>query len=487
MTGGTIKWAIALVLVVSACGSSGGDAADTAAGADSAAPTPTASSAPESSVPATEPTETTPPETTTAVTTPPETDAPVETTAAAAAVIVEPGPQPPAEPAAPTVEELSAFSWTTTAPDAPWQARAGLRVVDLDGRLILLGGRTPNQSTIPGDSTIWADVWASDDGGATWFDLLDGATAPWPARAYFQALVKDGMIYVIGGQDYGLEENPFCALLDQGLEPPPGLGIDPDAPCPEFLPTSRFFNDVWRSADGITWEEVTASAPWDPRAGLSSAVLGEHLYVLAGSQNDDSSIIGAGGPARLYYQDVWRSTDGADWELMTDAAPWEPRAGAVTVVRDDKIFLFGGEDGFTCEPLPDCEAPYFNDVWVTADGATWELVTEAAGWSPRPGHVCELVGNQFLCFGGFGLLVNPTDMWVSDDGAEWSELPTNPWGSSDPLAMRYDFDALVVDDPETGRRVLTFGGDRETFDFTDPENYLRVDNDVWTFALPMPG
>jgi hypothetical protein len=42
----------------------------------------------------------------------------------------------------------------------------------------------------------------------------------------------------------------------------------------------------------------------------------------------------------------------------------------------------------------------------------------------------------------------------------------------------------VIDDPETGPRVLTFGGDRETFDFTDPENYLRVDNDVWTFAPP---
>jgi hypothetical protein len=32
--------------------------------------------------------------------------------------------------------------------------------------------------------------------------------------------------------------------------------------------------------------------------------------------------------------------------------------------------------------------------------------------------------------------------------------------------------------------VLTFGGDRETFDVADPENYLRIDNDVWTFAPP---
>jgi hypothetical protein len=461
MTRGSLAWSVVLVLIVSACGSSDGDSAD-------------------STPPSTEPAVTTE---LTVTTEPAVTTDPPDTTAAVGSAL-EPGPQPPSGPVTPTVDELSAFSWTETTPDAPWRARAGLRVVDLNGRLILLGGRTPNQSTIPGDSVIWADVWASDDQGATWFDLLEGATAPWPARGYFQAVVKDDMIYVIGGQDYGLEKNPFCALLEQGLEPPPGLGIDPDAPCPEFLPSSNFFNDVWRSADGITWEQVTDAAPWEPRAGLSAAVLGEHIYVMAGSQNDDSSIVGPGGPARIYYQDVWRSEDGAEWELMTEAAPWEPRAGAATVVRDDLLFLFGGEDGFTCEPLPDCEAPYFNDVWVTADGATWEQVTAAAGWSPRPGHVCELVGNQFLCFGGFGLLENPTDMWVSDDGAEWTELPTNPWGSSDPTAMRYDFDALVIDDPETGPRVLTFGGDRETFDFTDPENYLRIENDVWTFAPP---
>ena len=477
---------IVLVLVASACGSSNGDVTDSATpDTEATAPTESATTTTTEPVTPTQPstTETAEPTTTEPTATEPTATEPTETTTPLSPTL-EPGPQPPDQPAAPTVAELTTFSWTHTNPDTPWQARAGLRVVDLNGRLILLGGRTPKQSTIPGDSVIWADVWASDDQGATWFDLLEGGTAPWPARAYFQTAIKDDMIYVIGGQDFGLEKNPFCALLEQGVAPPPGLGIDPDAPCPEFLPSSNFFNDVWRSTDGIAWEQITEAAPWDPRAGLSAAVLGEHIYVMAGSQNDDSSIIGAGGPARIYYQDVWRSEDGATWESMTDTAPWEPRAGAATVVRDDLLFLFGGEDGFTCDPLPDCEAPYFNDVWVTADGATWEQVTASAAWSPRPGHVCELVGSQFLCFGGFGLLENPTDMWVSDDGAQWTELPTDPWDSADPTAMRYDFDALVIDDPETGPRVLTFGGDRETFDFTDPDNYLRVDNDVWTFALP---
>ena len=182
MARGTVKYAIELALVMSACGSSDG------ASSDSADSTASAVSEPEPSVPAPDATEVAVTAVLQETTVPPETTTP-ETTVLAA-VAIEAGPQPPEGPAAPTVDELGAFAWTTATPDAPWKARAGLRVVDLDGRLILLGGRTPNQSTMPGDSTIWADVWASDDGGATWFDLLEGGTAQWPARAYFQALVK---------------------------------------------------------------------------------------------------------------------------------------------------------------------------------------------------------------------------------------------------------------------------------------------------------
>ena len=32
--------------------------------------------------------------------------------------------------------------------------------------------------------------------------------------------------------------------------------------------------------------------------------------------------------------------------------------------------------------------------------------------------------------------------------------------------------------------IFTFGGDRETFDFDDPENYLRIDDDIWKLSLP---
>ena len=75
------------------------------------------------------------------------------------------------------------------------------------------------------------------------------------------------------------------------------------------------------------------------------------------------------------------------------------------------------------------------------------------------------------------------DVWVSRDGANWEQVSDSPWNATSPGDIKYDFDALEVR-TWRGPAILTFGGDRETFNFTDPDNYLRVDNDVWRFAMP---
>jgi hypothetical protein len=353
--------------------------------------------------------------------------------------------------ASPPTVALDDYEWAEVADGAPWGGRAGLRVVDLDGTLFLMGGRTPRDSPIPGDSDLWGDVWRSDDGGVTWAEVVATGDA-WPERAYFQAVTLDGSIYVLGGQNFA-------------------------------LPSSTFYNDVWRSDDGTTWEQVTDAAPWVGRAGLMAAVLDGQIYVFGGSRNDDSAVVGPGGPTREYFNDVWRSDDGATWEQVTDAAPWSPRAGGAVAVKDGRLFLLGGEEGFVCSPLPDCEPPYFNDVWSTTDGTTWEEVTPAADWPSRPGHQCEVLGDEIVCFGGFGQPTNPVDMWSSQDGADWVLLDQTPWNATDPDQVRYDFDSVVAD-RDGGPAILTVGGDRETFDFTDPLNYTRVDDDVWAFSAP---
>ena len=45
----------------------------------------------------------------------------------------------------------------------------------------------------------------------------------------------------------------------------------------------------------------------------------------------------------------------------------------------------------------------------------------------------------------------------------------------------YDF-AAIVSSSSSNSSIYTFGGDRETFNFFDPVNYLRIDNDVWAFG-----
>ena len=386
-------------------------------------------------------------------------------------------------------ELLNYFEWeeVNDGSGVTWEPRAGLQAVKHRGKFYVLGGRQPK--VFPqafGDSNFFNDTWKSQDSGQSWQLVSGGAGAPWAARAYFQAVSKGRYIYLLGGQDSTAVPNPV-----------PGCGANIPPPfCPESILASTFFNDVWRSRDGENWQLMTSDARWSERAGLSAVTHRGWIYVMGGSVNDDSAIIGPGGPARIYYNDVYRSRNGKNWQKMTGDAPWAPRAGAVVVSKGRYMYLLGGEDGFVCnEATPRCP-PYFNDVWRSRDGRHWQLLTESAGWSPRPGHQCEVLLARIICFGGFGLSddpadpfkpSNPTDIWASYDGKQWRELQGSAspvWNADSPADINYDFAAFPVYFVN-GRfqpSIFTFGGDRETFDPTDFLGFQKVDNHVWQFS-----
>ena len=378
------------------------------------------------------------------------------------------------------------YDWTEVNEQAPWVARAGLEAVVLDGDFYILGGRTPNPwvppflgGPIPGDSTLWGDVWRSPDRGETWEQLLaTDDESHWAARSYHEVVTMNDEMFLLGGQNYILIDNPACEF-------------DPNC-FPTRVSVSEFFNDVWSSIDGVNWTELTSEAPWHGRAGLSAIVYNDQIFVMGGSFNDDSSIID-GQAERVLFNDVWSSPDGINWTELTEEAPWAKRAGAALVVKNGYLWLLGGEFGFF-----DFPPPYFNDVWRTKDGINWELVTSSAGWSPRPGHTCDVLKNTIVCFGGFGLNEdifdpdydpfkpsNPMDIWVSKNGADWEELDNPPWNATEPADIKYDYDTVVAPAGPDGRgqAIYTFGGDRETFNFFDPLQWLNVDNDVWRFSL----
>ena len=372
-----------------------------------------------------------------------------------------------------------------------WSKRAGLQAVSLEGNFYIFGGRTPIKIPgvdIPGLSIINGDVWKSSDLGKTWEnilpsnDFLPEFAKHWASRAYFQAVKKDGFMYILGGQDYDLTGK------------------------------SNFFNDVWRSQDGINWapmidnnfdiEPGEESTQWIGRAGLSAVVFKDHIYVMGGSFANDCSINpelcqGGAPPPRIYFNDVWKSSDGSSWEKVNNA-PWKPRAGGIAVVKGEYMYMIGGEEGFIClelglpgVPDPPCP-PYFNDVWRTKDGINWEEMTPEAEWDKRPGHQVVVAQDRLVLFGGFGLgddngttPSNPSDVWISNKGKVWKKVNDAPWNANGSKDIKYDFDALVVKGSGKSQdAIYTFGGDRETFNFNDPLNYLNVDNDVWKFSLP---
>lgn len=333
--------------------------------------------------------------------------------------------------------DIASYEWTQIYPesnggnngdDEEWAGRAGLQAVELHNRLYILGGRTPHPSmNNPFGSILWDDVWESRDLGQTWSRIAAGPVANpdnpdpiWPARGYFQAVTKGNKMFVLGGQDFTVVPNP---IYPDNCPPGP-------VPCPPVIPASNFFNDVWSSTDGRSWQQLTENAPWQGRSGLSAIVFKGWIYILGGGTGDDSAI---GGTGRVLFNDVWRSRDGASWELVTDSA----------------------------------------------------------GWSPRPGHQCQVLFDTIVCFGGFGfpfgdpsVPVHPADVWVSRDGQNWVQVSDAPWNASSSADVKYDFDSLVVKGGKRGMRpsIFTFGGDREaSFVFPDP---MLVDNDVWRFSPP---
>jgi hypothetical protein len=97
------------------------------------------------------------------------------------------------------------YDWTEVNEEAPWVARAGLEAVVLDGDFYILGGRTPNPwvpppvGPIPGDSTLWGDVWRSPDRGETWEQVLATDDEDhWAARSYHEVVTMDGEMGLLG-------------------------------------------------------------------------------------------------------------------------------------------------------------------------------------------------------------------------------------------------------------------------------------------------
>lgn len=272
--------------------------------------------------------------------------------------------------------------WRCVCAKAPWIERCYFSAVSFRERIWLAGG-----FLFSPPSNVLGDVWSSAD-GRSW--SLASTNPDWEAREHHGLVSFGDRLYLFGGVTY--------------LRDADG-------------PNLRAFSDVWSSADGTVWEEVTGSAPWGPRRGFGYAVMNGRIWIFGGFDSYDRP-----------YNDTWCSVDGSVWELVAASAPWSARGTFFGGTFAGRLWVMGGN---THSYLPTVEGA--NDVWSSADGKNWVLETAAAPWSMRAGAhliIAGVSGHPKLAIaGGFRFApegIFEGDIWTSDDGRSWERKADSP-------------------------------------------------------------
>lgn len=274
------------------------------------------------------------------------------------------------------------YYWTCVTDRADFAPRDGAGALVFGGKMWLLGGWNPGDR-VHFPHICNSEVWSSRD-GKNW--ILEVDQAPWEGRHTAGYVVHDGKMWIVGGD---------CIQ-------------------------KRYQNDIWNSSDGINWTLVSEKAPWSPRVLHHTTVFDGYIWVIGGQTMPGF----VSGSEEVFYNDVWRSGDGKDWECVQGNASWAARGmigGAV--VFDNKMWLLGGG---TYDTPSTPQRRFYNDVWSSGDGVNWNLISNTTPWQPRQYHDVAVFDGQMWVLEGWNQH-NLNDVWHSADGVNWIQLPNTPW------------------------------------------------------------
>ncbi len=161
------------------------------------------------------------------------------------------------------------------------------------------------------------------------------------------------------------------------------------------------------SSPGRNWTQATEHGGFRSHAGHSTVVFHDKIWVIGGWGADYSC------PDDSCNPEVWSSGNGVNWTQETDHAGFGSRYAHGSVVYADKIWIIGGRNITTWDPM--------NDVWYSMDGTNWSCATEHAPFAPRWDFGITTFNNEMWVIGGSedGILHN--DVWHSSDGVNWTQ------------------------------------------------------------------
>ena len=257
------------------------------------------------------------------------------------------------------------------------------KMVVFNGEVWSVGGYN-SYSTV-----LQSDVWKSSN-GRNWQSVTSDQ---FPSRRDHSLTVFDNKLWVIGGST-----DSSSGDLEE-------------------------LDDVWYSSDGLTWNLATDDALGVPNIGSHEAVVfNNKLFIIKSGVNE-----GAAGST------VWSSSDGITWNRDSNNA-FPHRVFFSATVFDNDIYVIGGAFG---DPFV-----YYNAIYKSSDGINWIEVSPAAEvFSRRALHKTLTYENKLWVFGGIDESTSTgKGLWFSEDGSQWFRY--EPLPAEDGI---YSFDALTFD------------------------------------------
>lgn len=268
-----------------------------------------------------------------------------------------------------------------------------------------------------------------------------------------------------------------------------------------FSGSQKLGSDIWRTADGITWEQIGTPGLGDPTNIMFDLVVFKDRL--------DALSVNSGGEGT----EIWVSENGTEFTQLEDSGFGDPNnTHAVPIVIDDRLVLAVGnsktgvqiwvsEDGRSfrqvsveglCVPgnlgMVRCSSPerpepvmdgklYIGvtnattggEIWRTSDGLSWERAAyQGLGVAHRSSLYPWLVyQGQLYVVGSHSAYQSGLDVLRSSNGTDWEQVVADGFGAGEHRNMGGDlvefqgrlYMATANEDP----RLLAPGSSAERF------------------------
>ena len=266
---------------------------------------------------------------------------------------------------------------------------ANHQIVKFKSNLWLVGG--DNRETAPWQSGnhIWSSI-----NGRTWKKIGNG---PFTERKNHSLLVYRDKMWLIGGidnagnilSDIWVSTNGRDWTQVRTLNPLQEIGQNSSVVFNDrifvFKGNGVEHEEVWSTTTGTSWKLETKNA-FPVRSHYKTVVHNNQIFVIGGWIRGGN-----------HTNEVWASKDGKNWSKKSAFSIFKPRINHTATSIDGKVWVIGGQtSGKGGQRI------FYNDIWYSTDMQKW---TKYNGKSPIKNglhsHASLVFQNQFWTFGGY--------------------------------------------------------------------------------------